>query len=58
MSNVYGSVANSFAEDRMTNRDILVSQPLLLGTFSGEPIPLGMKNGVGGLDIMIYLQNR
>jgi hypothetical protein len=57
MSNVYGSVANSFAQDRMTNRDILVSQPLLLGTFSGQPIPLGMKNGVGGLDIMIYLQN-
>ena len=57
ISNIYGSTANSFAEDRMTNRDILVSQPLLLGTFSGEPIPLGMQNGVGGLDIMVYLEN-
>ena len=58
LSNLYGSVANSKAQDRIANRDLLVTHPLsMLGTFSGTPIPLSVVNGINGIEITLYLNS-
>ena len=58
LSNLSGSVANSKAQDRICNQDLLVSHPLsMLGTFSGTPIPLSAVNGINGIEVTVYLNS-
>ncbi len=55
---LFGATSNDDSNDKRYNQDVEVSIPLhtILGTFSGENIPLSAKNGINGLEVTVYLQ--